>query len=369
MATTDDMRPIASVQLLRAAAAISVALLHFGANLAELTGTSISMAWAPLAAGVDVFFVISGFIMAYSAEPLFGAPHASSAFLIKRIARIIPLYWMALTITAVMTAPLGWRDALMSYAFIPHRGANGNIHPILGVGWTLDFEMFFYLVFAMAVAWKRPVAIAALLAFFVADVALGLAFRPQTAALLVWSDPIVLEFVLGLGLALLYRRGVRLPAPVRAAAAIAAVIAISQFFGRRPPSNFRVIEWGLPAAVLVAAAVLGDGNWAETRLARIGAILGDASYSIYLLHTLVLMAFIPLLPRDLSPPAALAALSLCFVLMLAVSVLSCRYYERPMSRLIKRRLQGAASSRAMRAASPEVAGTPHAAAQPTGIKS
>ena len=105
-------------------------------------------------AGVDIFFVISGFIMVYTTMDREITPWS---FMADRIARIVPAYWAAtlgvffLALVApslLQTSHMQWGELFKSLVFVPFRKANGLVQPVLFVGWTLNYEMFFYLMFA-----------------------------------------------------------------------------------------------------------------------------------------------------------------------------------------------------------------------------
>ena len=137
---------IENIQVLRFIAAFSVMMVHlpvfkFGA-------------W-----GVDIFFVISGFIMMYITE------HNNKNFLIKRIIRIVPLYWL-LTLAVFLIAFLkpeilnnttaNFEHLLKSLFFIPFNKNEAGHFPILFLGWTLNYEIIFYILFAFTiVVFKR----------------------------------------------------------------------------------------------------------------------------------------------------------------------------------------------------------------------
>ena len=154
------------IQALRGFAAALVVVLH---ATGQPFGMEASKPWVWMRghAGVDIFFVISGFVMAISATGQ-GRPTAGE-FLRRRILRIVPLYWiftlvMLAKILAVKVHPGLGRDVvhlqtpigyvLASLFFIPYRNSQGDIAPVLAVGWTLSFEMLFYLLFALALKWK-----------------------------------------------------------------------------------------------------------------------------------------------------------------------------------------------------------------------
>ena len=140
------MKRLSSIQILRAAAALSVALFH---------ACQWSQAdFAVGAAGVDLFFLISGFVLWLAAER---APVSPGAFLWARFTRVAPLYWIWTLIAAAMAAVwppitaiihLGLGHLLLSLAFLPHTDPAGGPWPLLPSGWTLVYEAFFYLAFA-----------------------------------------------------------------------------------------------------------------------------------------------------------------------------------------------------------------------------
>jgi len=125
-----------------------------------VAGQRPPLSFLPLGAGVDLFFVISGFIIVYASEPLFGKANAAE-FLRRRTLRIVPLYWLALTMRLALLAVAAragmkaFPDGAMiaaSYFFIPYdcQGFGPDYpFPILDLGWSLNYEIFFYLL------WQR----------------------------------------------------------------------------------------------------------------------------------------------------------------------------------------------------------------------
>jgi len=219
---------LVSIQVLRAVAALAVTVAH----TYPLVGLEFGIANYPTlitgAAGVDLFFVISGFIMVYASEDLFEQQGAPRTFLLRRIIRIVPLYWLVTTVLlAYMLLRYGSpqehssRTIAASYFFIPTSNAAGApITPFLAVGWTLNYEMFFYLVFAFGLLLRRA---AAVIILSVLLIAFGLWGRQLSLplSLSILADPIILEFVFGMLVALAYREGIKLPK----AAALALIVA------------------------------------------------------------------------------------------------------------------------------------------------
>ncbi|MGZ5810565.1 MAG: acyltransferase family protein, partial [Xanthobacteraceae bacterium] len=284
--------------------------------------------------GVDLFFVISGFIIFYATQ----RPISPAAFLRRRIERIVPLYFFvifALTLLAItLPATFGtphWftpRHILKSLAFISF--TDGEM-PVVYLGWSLEYEMYFYLAVALLIAFSRNVwrdIVVMFSALTIAGQIPGIASALGHYAFFV--DPLILEFVFGVlvGSAFIHRR-IDWPMLLAAGAAIATLLVTD-------PSS-RAIVYGLPSAALVAAAawisrVRPDASWAERALAR----LGDASYSIYLaqVNTVSLAANYV---ADVMPeiaPLALVAVVTCLVvtlgLLLNITV------ERPLLTLSRR---------------------------------
>ncbi len=142
-----------SIQTLRALAALSVLFYH-----------ESSTKFTVGAVGVDIFFVISGFIMGtigYRETPL--------DFMMKRIIRIVPLYWLVTAAVCLVSLIPGvfhqfscdLPSLLQSLFFIPYVNQAGHIEPLMVPGWTLNYEMFFYAVFAVGLAIRRPVVFSA----------------------------------------------------------------------------------------------------------------------------------------------------------------------------------------------------------------
>jgi len=231
--------------------------------------------------GVDLFFVISGFIIFYATH---SAKLKPAEFLRRRVERIVPLYFLAISAVTILaiTAPAtfgtpDWytpRHILKSLAFIAF--TDGEM-PVVYVGWSLEYEMYFYLAVALLMALTRDVWRNIVMIFSAAAMVGRI---PGVEAALgnyaFFVDPMILEFVLGVIVGHLFVHGrVGWPMQIAAASAIAALQATD-------PTS-RVIVSGVPAACLVATAAFAsrkriDPSWLERALAR----LGDASYSIYL---------------------------------------------------------------------------------------
>jgi len=342
------MSKLLYIQILRAGAALSIAVLHAQhdteALAARLGRPFERIDQFPWAAGVDVFFVISGFIMVYASRAMFASSGAQRTFLTRRMARIVPLYWtvttlylaVALASPALLNSEIiaPW-PVIASYLFLPFERPDGLVQPVYSLGWTLNFEMYFYVLFALALVWPLRKAVPVLTAVLGALVVLGQAFRlPEPLAF--WTSPLILEFAFGIWLGLLKAEGFVLPRPVRAALAAGALGLLLVSGSTGLP---RVLAYGLPAALLVAAAALGvEREKAMAWPARIGVALGDASYALYLVHPFVIRA-----GRELALRTGLGAaigpwgyLVLVVLGALLASVLVFRLFERPATELARR---------------------------------
>lgn len=273
------MGTIRAIQYLRAAAALAVVIFH----AAEKTGHDFAIG----AAGVDVFFVISGFIMWVISDR---RPLTPAKFIWDRIRRIVPIYWFA---TAVMIAGalaglfpnlvLSLDHVLKSLFFVPARSpSSGEIWPVLVQGWTLNFEMLFYAVFAGSLLLPRHWRLPAIAGLFVALVTLGWVAPLDDALSLTYTRPIILEFVAGMIVGELWLKG-RVPGAAAGSLLIAFSLGGFALIGSlHLPFDERTT--GPLAVLLVFGALSLEANGRVPRM-NVPILLGNASYSIYLWHT------------------------------------------------------------------------------------
>ncbi|PZW50937.1 exopolysaccharide production protein ExoZ [Humitalea rosea] len=324
------MAPILSIQYLRAVAAMLVVFSHAG----ERAGVDFQIG----AAGVDLFFVISGFIMWVVVRP---AVTGGGAFLRLRLIRIVPLYWaVTLGLVAVASINHAWMpnfdttpaNLAMSLGFIPHFDPSGHIYPVLAVGWTLNYEIFFYLLFAASFALERARRLPALAAALLGLVAVGLVARPEGAIGVSVTDPIMLEFLAGLLLGEAWLRG-RLPGAGMGYGLMLAGLAMAaaQHLGGWHSDAWRVLLWGVPALLLITGALAVEAAGQVPRLGWL-RLLGDASYSIYLLHGPLVGPVMRLMPG-----APVAVYFLAAAVVSAIAGIVCYWLlERPATRLLRR---------------------------------
>ena len=342
-----------SVQILRALAAAMVMIGH-AAYEAETIAGKLGQALPQLrfvdwAFGVDVFFVISGFIMLHTSDG-FGGLAGPKRFLMRRLIRVVPLYWLmtsalligAFAVPGMLNTPVdGWRMALASYLFIPFATQAGDVHPVLGLGWTLNYEMFFYAFFALSMLAPLRWAAAAMACSFTVFVWAGMHFQFGSVQLRFWTNPIILEFLFGAGLGLALKAGLRLgafAAPALALAGCLGAVALGPAFGLAqdlPP----LLRNGVPAAMIVAGAVLGPALPAS-RFVLVLAALGDASYSLYLTHPFSIRPLRNLWLGLAGPqvPLVIYLLAACAAAVTG-ALLVYHLVERPMTLALQRRFR------------------------------
>jgi exopolysaccharide production protein ExoZ len=359
--TNQPPRKLQGLQVLRGIAALLVVWCHLKYNLGVPAGnfSNVSSLVTDLGAiGVDIFFVISGFVIAMTATNM---GNNWRTFFALRLARIVPLYFTLSTIMVIGVKfssalknpkePFSFLNIFDTYAFIPLFDTGHFTGPVLANGWTLCFEMWFYICFAFCMKFAGGVRAGQLLPFFMAaGVAVLVAFFPDKG----WSlpkflfNPMTLEFCAG---CILYhaRNHIRTPG----LCAMLFVLPILLYFANK--TEFlgvhwdilndtmlgirRAIIWGGCAVCLVGVMTQIDLNyswqWPKSLL-----LLGDASYSIYLIPV-VFMAIFKLVvhgfsvaighPNAVIPPFGNAAVYLFGAII--CGILSWKYFELPTTRL------------------------------------
>jgi peptidoglycan/LPS O-acetylase OafA/YrhL len=335
------------LQALRFLAALLVVLGHCQHEIVKALGERAGAFWTAVpfdwGVGVDIFFVISGFIMWHLMQDSFGKPGESLLFLRRRLSRIAPIYWLGTTIIALATLPAFEAArtvpfALASYAFVPWPHPDGRgLFPVLSLGWTLNYEMMFYCVFALALKFPRQLGIALIAAVFAGLFAAARLAPPGAFMLKFWGDPIIFEFLLGIGVAALHRRAGQwlAPAPAIAAALAGAALAIVFYQTDAYHHVHRLVTGGIPAVLIVAAVVCGPGLSTRSRWAKALVLGGDASYALYLAHPFALKAVAAVAAAlglwSVTPAIPVAAMILAAV---AASVVIFRYMEKPVLTLL-----------------------------------
>ncbi len=243
--------------------------------------------------GVDVFFVISGFIMVYTNNSGRNGP---VDFIIHRLVRVAPIYWLltcgVFLLAVIAPGLLGSTraslfDLVRSIAFIPFRKVNGLTEPILFVGWTLNYEMFFYVIFAVGLAFGR-FRYAFTILLMASIIAAGVLLHPVGAAGQFYSNAIIAEF--GLGMVIAMAAPYIPQAPSKALKVLVLLLCIwsvlAVILDPQMPDAPRLLAVGLPSGLLIVGALALD-RWGWTASSPFLVAIGDASYSIYLTHPFV----------------------------------------------------------------------------------
>jgi exopolysaccharide production protein ExoZ len=347
------MKKLDSVQVLRAVAALLVVFCHAATEVGGGHAALASQLWPFVNAkgqfGVDIFFVVSGFVMMYIISGQRPGGAGATWFISERIVRVVPLYW-AVTLFSVAIGvalpalkhknfyPVAY--VLRSLFFVPSSNpGTGAPEPVLGLGWTLNFEMFFYVVISLVLLLGIRRVYLALVAIFVTLVALGAWLNPEYLILKAWTHTIILEFVFGVLFAQMRLSGFRIGVPAQFALVVAGV-AGWLFMGL--PSNaafdMRGLVWGPPAAAIFAGVVMGRREIAYPKLLL---WIGDASYSLYLTHLFIMRASWLLV--NYLPVGPAMHVVLFFVVFtpgtLCFAILSYRKFEVPTMRFGRRLLR------------------------------
>ncbi len=342
------------IQLLRFVAAAMVLFGHVQLEFGEASGHELAFEalghpafWA---SGVDVFFVISGFIIYLTAHDAFGRPDAAVRFFVRRLARIVPTYWL---LTTAMVGSMLWFSpyvshnqltpvsVVASYLFIPSVNAYGEPYPVLALGWTLNFEMMFYVLFAIALNWPRRRGFLFVCAALVSLGTIGLIMPPADMPMAFWFNPLIFEFLAGILLARLRVGGIRWSAGFGSAVFLLSIVLL--YFGshQSPASPFwpwRSFWMGLPAALLCAAAALTVEPSRSSALSRFFALLGDASYALYLTHPFSL-ALMLMLGHGLGLSISWGWVGASCVIAVAAALLFHLALERPTVAWLYHRIQ------------------------------
>jgi exopolysaccharide production protein ExoZ len=322
-----------AIQGLRAAAALAVVAYH--ALQWDAGGFEVGRA------GVDVFFIISGVIMWRVTE---GRAVSPLAFLWRRVTRVAPLYWLAtllvLAIALIWPAFLpevrpGWSHLLLSLAFIPHLDPRGLPFPTLPPGWSLCYEAAFYLIFAAALAgpraWRGRVVFVALLAIVAAG------FASPDDLYFLGANPMLLQFAAGIGLGVLAAD--RLLPPAWTAAPMLA-IALALWTWEMTCGVFselwRPLQWGVPAVLVVAAALTAELNGRfralPAPLLKAARVLGDGSYAIYILH----LPATAVIAHTIGPRPMALFLPLALIASAAAGLAGRAWIEKPLLQALRR---------------------------------
>lgn len=289
---------IGTLQILRFVAAALVMIGHIQQEIIRTADpvTAARYAFIPFdwGLGVDIFFVISGFVMYYLTHAKFGTHHAPHDFLRRRLTRIVPLYWITTTIVLAIALattgktgdePLYLPNVIASYFFLPGPRCGEYCFPVYTLGWTLNYEMLFYTLFAIAMFFSRKLGLIFIVAALGA-LAVGRLITPPSATMLhFWGYSMTGEFLIGIYISHLFLSSVRVaPFVCGVMLVLGAALAVVFYQTDSYETLTRLVTGGIPAALLVAAVVLGMQGSGGSFAGRALILGGDASYALYLTH-------------------------------------------------------------------------------------
>lgn len=304
----------------------------------------------PGSGAIDLFFVISGFMMVHVA-----GNKGSVEFFARRVARIVPLYWaMTLfTFAVAAVAPSLFRNTTADLAslaqsllFIPFvKGGAGVAQPLLFVGWSLNYEMFFYALFATGIALGRN-GLAFVFAALIGLPIVGHIVQPTNVIAAFYTAPLLLDFAGGMAVALLLRWRL-IPSQLAVALAIACFPLV--IYGELiAPGVSRLISQGFPAALILAALVSLESRGSSSRCFTGFA---DPSYAIYLLHPFLVGAVV--IAAERLPESAFVTMALIAGTVAAscwLGKLGYSAFDRPVTTALNQWLKSGSSNHAQREA-------------------
>lgn len=344
------VKKIASIQMLRAIAALMVVGSHFMYATKEAHFpthfNSIGHLNQVLGSGVDLFFIISGFIIVHIGSNGFGKRGKAIDFLQKRFARIYPTYWAVTVIALILwSTGLAFKSQMIDFQYVVGSFLcfPMNRHPIVDQGWTLSYELYFYILYSAGIQFLRSVKGFLIISFvwFTISFLFSREF-PDCLALKFLGTPMLFEFWFGALIGFLYKENLIKPSPKLAMASF--MLGLGCFciviaFGTH--GGLRIAELGVPSFLWVLAAVYcppissGFLNWL--------VLLGNASYSIYLTHGLFTLAFPRVVGRfSLNRFEADLMLFIYICLALFFGCAFWRYIEVPLQVIFRRCFVGEA---------------------------
>lgn len=336
------MKKLYSVQYLRACAALLVLVAH---SFSYQIGTDRLIIPISGHAGVVLFFIISGFIMVYiSGKGPFHAP----TFLKRRAIRIVPLYWLFTSVAALaaalmpnlfQTTVFTWSHFFQSLFFIVHEAPEkGGASPLLSLGWTLNYEVYFYILFALAAFLAVTSRALVLTVFFVAMWVAGLLTAPADPVLQFYLGANPLAFVVGMWIGWLHLNG-RLTYDARRARILGFAALAGAVLAFVDDGTLLLVQISFAGQVVWAAGLLLLGLILEPKLKhwRLLEQLGDASYSLYLSHIFVIGVVVFLARRIIGSEGTLTVILIAMASIVAACIASLLIHgliEKPMLRAL-----------------------------------
>lgn len=348
----DERGALPGIQYLRGFAAILVVAFHAAANAEPSNATGL-LAYGYL--GVDLFFVISGFIITYvTLDPQTTMPRSSvAAFAKRRLLRIVPFMWVCIAGYAALrffgrSSDLSFLPYLRAFVLWPV----GELRP--SVIWTLRHEALFYGVYALTFLWRpglRWLFVIWALSPILLDAVRPIGrVEPEQDLIEFLINPVNIQFGFGVMLGLVYGRARRPPGHIaarlggRAGFAILAGLAFcfmiaGQALSLEIMTVRTAVIAGCLASILLAIGIImpSHGNAERDWIVGGGRLVGDASYAIYLTHLPVLLALLPLMRRVVPQMSTGPTVMIVLLAATSVGVLAHLWVEKPLLHRLKPR--------------------------------
>ncbi|HET9624288.1 MAG TPA: acyltransferase [Kofleriaceae bacterium] len=345
-----------NLHLLRVIAALGVVYFH------TTSSAGLKLDWDIGSRGVDVFFVISGFIIAY-----IGSSNAEQFFR-RRLIRVAPFYWAATlcVFAMVVVSPASFRSAtsdvahlISSLLFVPHTNPiTQEMHPTLELGWSLNFELFFYVVFALALRisqrWSPLISVGWIILFVLAIHG----FAANNDIMNFYARPIVLEFCYGIGVFYLFAWCTAHKARLAAvpglkllliAVFVGSLVALGVLEEHYRDTIPRYLVAGIPSFFIVTSALLLERLYGLTTKNKLIYLLGEASYIIYLVHPYIVFTVLRVglkhADRFSSPVLAVLIVGL-LALTSAIAIAVHVWFEKPVMAFLRGKLTAPRAPRA-----------------------
>jgi peptidoglycan/LPS O-acetylase OafA/YrhL len=342
---------IVSIQLLRAIAALSVVYRHSTA--------AGDYNFPPAGAfGFDIFFIISGFIIAYMVSG------NTENFLVKRIIRIAPLYVLA-TIVMTMTVAffpnligsttISFSGFIKSVLFIP--GPENRGYPILGQGWTLNFEMLFYFIMFLCIIIvknKKYLTIACIFVLIFIMATLNL-LKSENFIFNYYKNGLFPELIYGMilyhcyvyfnknGKKIFYNKNIKIIFLTFLGIISYGFMIFSDVYNFHLTTN-RNIDYGIPSLILIVSLLFLEKEIKDHRIIRFGILLGEASYVMYLIHYHVVIflarvVFNKTIGANSIFIIEIIKIIIAFIVTIILSIMIYKYIDKPIQNIFRKLLK------------------------------
>ena len=289
---------ILSIQYLRGIAALLVVLSHIAWKNIQAGGSTMHWWHEAGTFGVDIFFIISGYIMVYITQNMHQKPHNIRIFLKKRFVRIVPLYWfytlvalgIFLLIPERVNSAGGGTDVLKSFFLLP---LASNENYLVGVGWTLHFELLFYILFSFGLLFSRTIGNIAVISAILFSVLYSIFIPMEEMSYIFRSflNDIFIEFALGIFLYFFLLKIKNIHWIISLISITIGVIGFFYLHVGGSVTGVHHIDTGTTAFLICFGVVSLEYFW-KKRECKFLTTVGNASYSIYLLHPFILVAVV-----------------------------------------------------------------------------